>query len=204
MAITGNVAKDLALGGIRGQYSLGTQTGLLAAGTTGEIFQFRWTDSARVAAIRRIIIAAVASTPFGAAPATAPLFQARKATAWSAQGTGGFPNNLSTGEVKRRTLMPPSLVADGDIRFANTAALGAGTKSLESNSFAMMVGCPVSAATGPVLPPTALLDCEPSNLDYPLVLTANEGFVIIVTGNPGTGTMAASMQVEWMELGAGG
>ena len=56
-----------------------------------------------------------------------------KSTAWTAAGTGGTAVTLSAGN-KMRTSMGSSLVASGDMRIATTAALGAGTKTLESNS----------------------------------------------------------------------
>jgi hypothetical protein len=200
MSITGNVAKDLALAGIRGQYSIGVTTGLLVAGTNGELFQFRWSDLTRIAAIRRVMVAAVACTPFAASPATAPVIQLIKATGWTVQGSGGAIVDVSTGVGQRRTQTPPSLVQSGDMNIATTAGLTGGTKALEARSFARVVGSPLSAASGHVVPPTELIDCESSQLDYPLLLTTNEGFVASMSSNPGTGTMVVSVQVEWMEL----
>ncbi len=187
--------------GVLGQYSLGTFTGLLAAGTNGEIFQFRWPDELRLAAIRRIMLSAVASTPFGATPATAPIFLVQKATAWTVQGSGGFGIGGLAG-YSRRSQMPTTLATANDIRIANTANLGAGTKALTSGAPFQVVGCPVSAATGPVLPPTDMLNLESSERDYPLTLAPFEGFVVSVSNNPGTGTMVVSVQVDWIEAHA--
>src|SRR4051812_36966522 len=204
MNVTGNVAKDLALSGIRGQYGIGAGSGLIGAGINGDIFQFRWSDLTRICAVRKVTLTVVPSTPFGAAPASAPAFYLTKATGWTGQGTGGTSLDTTTGSCRRRTLpptpMPASLLAAGDVRIATTVALGNGTKTFDAQAQAVVIGTPVSSATGPIVTPTDLINVEASELDYPLELGTNEGFTIAIVGNPGTGTMIASVSVDWMEL----
>lgn len=187
-----------------GQYSLGVWTGTLAAGVNGEIFQFRWPDLLRVCAIRRLMLSVTAVTPFAAAPLTTPVFWVGKSSAWTVQGAGGtLASGTTTGSCRRRSLMPNSLLTSGDVRYATTVALGAGTKTFEAESQAVIVGVPVTTVTFPVVPPTDLIRDDPEEFDYPLTLAQNEGISIGVSGNPGTGTMVASVTMEWMETNGG-
>ncbi len=198
--IVGDVGRTSVAGqtAARGSYSLGTFTGVVAAGVTGDLFQFRWADTTRVAVIRRVVISAVASTPFGATPASAPQFHLYKANSWTVQGTGGFAvNPIATNS--RRTTMPTTLVATGDTRISNTAALGAGTKTIADPPLVSLAGVPVSANTCPVLAPTDMLNFLSSETDYPLVLATNEGFVVNLISDPGTGTMIFGVTVDWFE-----
>jgi hypothetical protein len=190
---------QLVNGGVLGEYSLGGVSGLIAAGTTGELFQFRWPDTMRIAVIRKVAICVTTSTPFGAAPATPIVFHLAKATAWTGQGTGGTAWDTTTGSCRRRIQMPISALTAGDVRFSSTAALGAGTKVFDGLPLATVVGVAASANSVPVVPPMSLITSEDGDLDYPLVLSQNEGFSILVPSNPGTGTMFMSVSVDWME-----
>lgn len=196
-------ARQLVNDGLLGQYSVGASSGLIAAATTGELYQFRWPDNLRIAAIRRVLISAAASTLFGAAPATPLTFDLVKATAWTVQGTGGTSIDTTTGTCKRRQQMPVSLLTAGDMRVATTGALGAGTKTLDSQPLASITGIPVNGSnTMCVVDPVEMVSFEASELDYPLVLAGNEGFVVRLTSNPGTGTLFVSVAVDWMETNA--
>jgi hypothetical protein len=183
-----------------GFYSLGVSTGVLAAATTGEIFQFRWTDATRLAVIRKVIVSAGVSTTYFAAGVPEQL-DIIKATAWSAQGTGGTGITLAA-TCKTRTSFGSSLAAAGDIRIATTAALGAGTKTAEANSLASVVAaCPITASVqGLILPPVDVLSISPGDGDYPLVLATNEGFTVNIVALPGTGTHKVGVRVEWAEV----
>jgi hypothetical protein len=192
-------ARQLVNDGLLGQYSLGTSTGLIAAATTGELFQFRWPDSLRIAAIRKVTVNATLSTNFAAGPATPLQLDLVKATGWTVQGSGGTALDTTTGTCKRRTLMPTSLRTNGDVRAATTAALTAGTKTLDSQPLSTVNLAPLASLSTPL---TALITSEDSDLDYPIVLAQNEGFVVRLTQNPGTGTFFLSVSVDWMETNA--
>jgi hypothetical protein len=191
--------------GALGAYRYGGFTGILPAGlaANSEIFQFRWTDATRLAVLRKVRFSAAVSTTFFAAgvPLAIDLV---KATAWSAQGTGGT-SVTPAATMKRRTSMGSSLVAAGDIRIATTAALGAGTKTLEANSLAsMLAGAPITASLNGTIfaPGTVLFEAEVGDGEHPLVLAQNEGFVIRSVAVPATGTWQAAVGIDWAEATA--
>jgi hypothetical protein len=194
---------QLAIDGMLGKYYLGAATGLVAAAATGELFQFRWPDQTRLCGVRKIIVTAAASTLFAPAPASPVTFDIVKATAWTVQGTGGTVLDTTTGTGRKRTQMPISLLTAGDVRVATTTGLGAGTKVLDSQACATVTGIPVNGSnTMCVMDPTEIIKMEDSQLDYPLVFVQNEGFVLRLTSNPGTGTLFVSIAIDWVETNA--
>jgi hypothetical protein len=188
--------------GALGAYCYGGFSGLLPAalGANSEIFQFRWTDATRLAVIRKIIVSASVSTTMFAAGVPVQI-DLVKATGWSAQGTGGTAVSPAA-LLKRRTSMGSSLVASGDIRIATTAALGAGTKTLEGLSLAtLMAGGPITASlNGTIFPPTILWQAKVADGEHPGVLAQNEGFVIRSVAVPATGTWMITVSVDWAEV----
>lgn len=165
--------------GSLGAYSYGGFTGILPAalGANSEVFQFRWADATRLAVIRKVRISAAVSTTFFAAgvPITIDLV---KSTAWTVAGTGGTGLTMAA-LLKRRTAMGSSLLATGDARIATTAALGAGTKTLEGMSLSSIAAsAPITASlNGTIIAPgTILWQAEVGDGEHPLVLAQNEGF----------------------------
>lgn len=192
-----------------GQFKLGVFTGILPAAlaANSEIFQFRWTDgppTQRYAMIRRLGISAAVSTTFFAAGVPLQLDVVR-ATGWTVAGTGGTGITMASDCKSRVANMPNSAIAAGDIRVATAAALGAGTKTLETNaSIAVAAAGPItSALDGTILKPTELYQYDADQDEYPWIFSQNEGFVIRAVAVPGTGTWTAAISVEWMELGEG-
>ena len=61
-----------------------------------------------------------------------------------------------------------------DIRIASTAALTAGTRTLETVALASAAG--TTSGVGTSMPITPLFSHDPG--DYPLILAQNEGFII--------------------------
>jgi len=191
--------------GALGTYGYGGFTGILPAalGANSEIFQFRWTDATRFAVINEIKISACVSTTFFAAGVPVQIDLVR-ATAWSAAGTGGT-GITPAALLKKRTAMGSTLVASGDIRIATTAALGAGTKTLETLAQASLAAAgPITASlNGQILAPgTILWRGETSDGQHPFVLAQNEGFVIRSVAVPATGTWTASIAIDWTEVTA--
>lgn len=191
--------------GSLGAYCIGVFTGILPAAlaANSEIYQFRWTDATRFAVIRKIRIAASVTTTFFAAGVPVQI-DLVKATGWSAQGTGGT-GITPAALLKRRTSMGSTLVATGDMRIATTAALGAGTKTLETLSLsAILAGGPITASLNGTIfaPGTILWQAEVGDGEHPLVLAQNEGFVIRSVAVPATGTWQASITVDWAETAA--
>ena len=191
--------------GALGSYSYGGFTGILPAAlaANSEIFQFRWTDVTRLCVINGVKISSAVSTTFFAAgvPSQIDLI---KSTAWSAAGTGGTAISPAA-LLKKRTSMGSSLIAAGDIRIATTAALGAGTKTLETYAMASVAAaCPITASLkGDIIPPgTILFEADVEHGEHPLVLAQNEGFSIRSVAVPATGTWTASITVDWTEVAA--
>jgi hypothetical protein len=190
--------------GARGAYSLGVLTGLLPAalGANSEIFQMRWTHASFMCLLRSIRISASVSTTFFAAGVPVQV-EARVARAWSADGTGGTPVVFSSANTnKKRTDHALSALSDTGTRVATTAALGAGTKNLDTNAFgAIMAGGPITASlNGTIFSPGTYLWQRDTADEYPLLFETNEGFVIRSVAVPATGTWMASIQVEWAEI----
>lgn len=190
--------------GSLGHYSWGGFTGILPAalGANSEIFQFRWADATRLAVINRVVLSASVSTTMFAAGVPMQI-DLVKSTGWSVAGTGGA-SPTPAALLKKRTSMGSSLIPAGDIRIATTAALGAGTKTLEGASLAAIAAaCPITASlNGSIIAPnTPLLMPTPGEV-HPLVLAQNEGFSIRSVAVPATGTWTAAIQVYWSELAA--
>jgi len=184
---------QLYIDGVLGSYMLSVFT--INGNTTGEIFQFRWTASPAIAAIRKITITDIPVTATQTAFGSPNQIDLIRATSWTGQGTGGVAIDLSGGSCKRRTSMATSQVAAGDIRHGIT--LGVGTKTLEANSLANVISSP---AANPLLPAWRMLEVRPGDTEYPLVLQQNEGFVLkIIQANP-AGGQEFGICVEWDEV----
>jgi len=183
--------------GALGIYSLSLQTGVMAAGlaANAEIFQFRWTDATRLCAIWDIECdgAGNAGTAFAAGVTK---FEAVIARGWTVDGSGGTAATLTTNNAKLRTSMGTTLV--GAIRMSSTAALTAGTKTLDTQGIG---GCvqSVPATAGASVPAQRLFRADIGSM--PLVLAANEGFIVRATV-PATGTWTSGITVRWAEVAA--
>jgi hypothetical protein len=191
--------------GALGAYCIGLRSGIIPAAlaANSEIFQFRWSDATRFCVIRKIRISAAVSTTFFAAGVPLQI-DLVKATGWTAAGTGGTRASPAA-LLKRRTSMGSSLVAASDIAVATTAALGVGTKTLETLALSSLVAsCPITAALdGSIIESgTILWQAEVGDGEHPLVLAQNEGFVITVPAVPATGTWTAGITIDWAEVTA--
>jgi len=191
--------------GALGAYCVGLFSGIIPAALAGnsEIFQFRWSDATRLAVIRKICISASVTTTFFAAGVPMQL-DLVKATAWTAAGSGGT-RVTPAALMKRRTSMASSLIAASDIGIATTAALTAGTKTLETYAISTIVqACPITASlNGAIIDPgTIMWQAEVGDGEHPLVLAQNEGFVIRSVAVPATGTWQAAVTVDWAEVTA--
>lgn len=188
-----------------GHYYYSGFTGILPAalGANSEIFQFRWADATRFAAIRKIKISACVSTTFFAAgvPVQVDLI---RSTGWTVAGTGGTAITPAA-LLKKRTSMAATLLAAGDMRIATTAALGAGTKTLDTYSAAAIAAPgPITASlNGQIIPAgTILWQSEIGDGEHPLVLAQNEGLSIRSVAVPATGTWTAAIDIQWAEVAA--
>jgi len=187
--------------GTRGSYSLSAPSGTMAAGlgANAEIFQFRWTDTTR-----KMLLRSVKCAGGGIAAFTAGFgkFEVVVARSWTADGTSGTAISFGTNDQKRRTDFATTLAPSGlGVRISSTAALGAGTKTLDANAFAGHA-FGLSATAGATLGNPGISIWERDTGDeYPLLFEQNEGFIIRATV-PATGTWTFVVQVEWAEIDA--
>lgn len=188
--------------GALGSYGVGVVSGVMAAGlaANSEIFQFRWTNASNSMVLRSVTIGAGGIVAFAAGVCT---FGLRVARTWSADGTGGTALSFATHDQKRRTSMGTTLAPTAlGVRAASTAALGAGTKTLDGNDFSTITGSVGVTAGTPLVNPSTALWMRNTADEYPLFFAASEGFVIRATV-PATGTWTFSVSIEWAEVANG-
>ena len=181
-----------------GMYSATAVTGTMAAGLAAdaEIFQFRFTHASRTILVHKL---SVWAGGIGAFAAGFVKFEAMIARAWTVAGTGGGTLTL-TGDnnTHRATFAASTMSTDGEIRIATTAALTAGTKTLDTQGICSVGGSTTATAgTALVTPMGTLFDSGQGG--YPIVLVQNEGIIVRATV-PATGTWTGAVNVTWQEL----
>ena len=190
--------------GSLGHYRLAMATGTIAAAlaANSELFQFRWTDATRLCAVQKILISAGANA--AATAAGLVTLEAAIARTWSAAGSGGTAATITGNNQKCRTSFGTTLL--GEARCASTAALGAGTKTLDTQGIGNVqigigTGAITVAANLNLFEKTDLLEQDGIE-QHPLILTQNEGFVIRngATAWPATMTWALGVTVVWAEV----
>lgn len=181
--------------GALGAYSITVITGVMAAGlaANAEVFQARWTDGTRLCAVTRIDCEGAGGIVAFAAGATK--LEAVIARAWTVDGSGGTAATLTGNNNKLRASMGTSLF--GAIRCASTAALTAGTKTLDIQGIGSTNSSVGTTAGTQVLPSDHLFSAEADN--HPTILVANEGIIMRATV-PATGTWTLGMKMRWFEL----
>lgn len=182
--------------GSLGTYRLAMQSGLMAAGlaANAEIFQYRWGDATRLCVVEKLMFDGLGSvTAFAAGVINLRAIIARS---WTANGTGGTAATLTGNNQKLRTNMATTLTTDA--RCASTAALGAGTKTLDAQSIGAAVGG-ITATAGAGLPPQPFIDVQ--GIGMPAVYAQNEGHAILATV-PATGTWTFGITQHWLEVTA--
>lgn len=189
--------------GSLGFYRLGVTSGTIAAAiaANSELFQFRWGDATRFAIPYLVTVSAGANVA-----ATAAALVALKliiARSWTVNGTGGTAATMTGNNQKLRTSMGTSLVTE--IRFPTTAALGAGTKTLDAQDIgAIVTGIGTGAITTSlklsIFDPYPLFDIN-AMTDHPPVFAQNEGLVIrTAIIFPAAMTWHLGVQIAWGEL----
>jgi hypothetical protein len=184
--------------GSLGAYSLASGNGAsaMAAGIAANspIFSFRWGNASNLALVKRVLLSmGCGATAFAAGAATFNLVAARS---FSASDTGGTSILPSGNQGKLRTSgMGTTLLTDA--RISATAALSAGTRTLDANALATAVQGVPAVAGQQILAPYPLLDQRPG--EHPFVLAQNEGFVITCTV-PATGVWFFGVKVDWLEI----
>jgi len=186
--------------GARGSYSWGGVTGILPAAlaANSEIFQFRFVHASFLCLLRSVrICAAVTTTAFAAG---VPIgLEMRNALAWTGQGTGGTRITWGTDDAKKRASFGTTVLGANDVAIATTAALGAGTKTLNGVACAHIIAQPGTLVTAFVPPGTVLWQRDTAE-EYPFLYENQQGFVIRSVEVPGTGTWKCAVHVEWSEI----
>jgi hypothetical protein len=191
--------------GTGGAFRLSMVSGTLAAAiaANSELFQFRYvTGASRVCLVHGISVSAGANV---AATAAAILsLRATVARAWTVAGSGGTRATMTGNNNKLRTAHTTSEVSD--IGMATTAALTAGTKTLDSQdiggvAYGVGTGAITTSVPLNLLGQTDLLGEFAGALGFPLVLANQEGFVVR-TGiiQPATMTWNLTVNVAWTEV----
>lgn len=193
--------------GTLGHYQAGFQTGAIAAGmaANGELLQMRWVDATRFAIIKKVVITGMrATTAFAVGVID---LKVTKATSWTVDGTGGTAVTVTGQELRLRSSMGLSLFSTG-FRIATTAALGAGTKTLNTHDFGTItthssggVGAATPIIGSIYLPVYDLFEQDQADGEHPIVLAQNEGIVVRATV-PATGVWNLGITVKWAEVAA--
>ena len=179
---------------VLGWHSIGAQSGLVTGvAANGALFSLR-NIAANPIMVRRIGIGFTITTGFTAAQTLD--WGLNIARAFTASDTGGTAVALTGSNTKHRTSLatPTSL----DCRIATTAALTAGTKTLDTNTMSQINAYAIAAGAGAAMPASL------SNLfghdagDYPLILAQNEGLNILnltAMGAAGVGKFYVNMEL---------
>jgi len=181
--------------GTLGAFSKALNSGIMAAGlaASANILSFRNTSSNFIL-IRKVTFGMGGlATAFTAGQA---IFNMIVARSFTASDTGGTTGALTVNQAKLRTSFGTSTI--GDFRASTTAALAAGTRTLDTDPMASMtIGIGVAVST--IYIPAGTELWEPEVGQYPLILAQNEGFVIQATV-PATGTWVFGGRVTWDEV----
>lgn len=177
-----------------GAYQLSLASGALTTvAAAGPIFSFRWAPgTSALCVVKRVSVGFVCTTAFGAAQQMG--FGVYVARSFSGSDSGGTAATLTGNNNKYRTSMATTGVTD--LRIASTAALTAGTRTLDSQ--ALGTNYFYVPGVGTSLAQTDLISYDAN--DYPVVLANNEGLVItnqVLMGASGVGT--AVVNIEWFE-----
>lgn len=183
--------------GALGIYRMALLSGTMAAGLAAgaNVLSFRWGDATRLCALQRLSLDGLSgsATAFAAGFGNFRAFFARSFTASDSAGTAA---TLTGNNNKLRTSMGTTLVTD--IRMSATAALTAGTRTLDTQSFGAYSQA-FGTATSVQYATNVLLFGADIAAGMPLVMAQNEGFVVQATV-PATGTWQFAMSFDWAEV----
>ena len=161
-----SIRPDEALTWISVGATSGALTGVAA---TAPVFSLR-NIGANVLVVRRITVSFITTTAFTAAQGLG--YSLSFARSFSASDSGGNAIAITGSQNKMRTSLatPTNL----DCRISTTAALTAGTRTLDTVALGIAGGS--STGVGTSMPMTTLVQHDAG--DYPIVLANNEGLVI--------------------------
>lgn len=171
-----------------------TSGAMTVVAAAGPVFSFR-NIGTNLIMVRRVTVGFSVTTAFTTAQALQ--YGLFKATSFSASDTGGTAL-YTAGQNKHRTSFT-NITTAPDIRIGSTGALTAGTRTLDTVSIGIAGGA--AQAVGASLQPTPLFQHDSG--DYPLILAANEGFVITnLTTMGAAGVINLHVNIEYAEATA--
>ncbi len=186
-------------GNVLGHYRASLISGAVAAsGANGPIASLRWGDSSRFLVLYKIVVSAVVSA---AVTAQVTDIDAIVARAFTASDTGGTALTLTGQNQKARVTMGSSLITD--LRVSTTAALGAGTRTLDAQPFSSASigsGSPGMTTVGAASPIQELYRPDVAAGEHPLVLHQNEGVIIRTPTSIATGSIKFYINLMWAEV----
>lgn len=181
------------LGGYAKSLNSGLMAAALAANAT--VWSFRYTG-ANLCIVTKVIfdgLGVITALTAGQAVGFS-LFAARAFTGSATTGTGA---TLTGNNAKLRTSYATTAV--GDIRISATAALTAGTRTLDTDPMGGVFGG--LAAAGSFIPESSLFDAY--KIGHPVVLANNEGLELQNRiAWPVAGTFTFGVTVQWDEVTA--
>src|SRR5262249_5568727 len=133
------------------------------------------------------------TTQFGALGIAS--FDAFIARQYTSEDTGGLLAALSGSTGKLRSSFQTTNV---HMRVSDTAALSAGTRTLDAHPFENITTNVTTVANTVFLNNQTLF----ADFDHPIMLTNQEG-IVIQTNMPGTGTWSFNLTAVWDEIEAG-
>lgn len=192
--------------GAGGHYQYASRTGTLAAALAANAVLF----SMRNGGAKPMILLALRAwlqplTVFTAHQEIS--LEAFVARGFTASHSGGNAANLTGNNLKARTSMPSTGLAD--LRLASTAALGGGTLTPDDKPFAVALGSPliVNGVAGTAFSPYNKPELEYApdieSGEHPIICAQDEGIVIrngIVW--PAAGTAVLAVAAKWAEVDA--
>jgi hypothetical protein len=182
-----------------GHYRLAVATGLVTGiAAASALFSVRWAQPVGFLVLRRIQAYSILTTAFTSAQQVD--LDVIRVSGFTAPDTGGTALTPFTGNAqKARTIMATSQISD--MRVATTAALGAGTRTLDPNAFATGVATPSAANTAFQTSGYFDLYSMPNSNVHPHMFGNNEGFLIRnVTAFGAAGVAKLYFTIEWAEL----
>lgn len=186
--------------GTNGSYRISMMSGTMAAGISfNDVFQARWTSSTLLALVWKVQLDGMSgsSTAFAAGIS---FFKCYLVKNWTADGSGGNSATLTGNNNKLRTSMATTSM--GAIRISSTAALTAGTRTLDTYQLSGTMFSIGTVASVNYRFQTPLYGTGASsnlNNPMPMVLTQNQGVMIQGTV-PGTGTWQFGVTMSWSEV----
>lgn len=185
-----------------GSYQIAAISGAVTGvGAGSPVFSMRWAPgTGALCMINSVYVSATVTVGFTAAQELEyGMFVAR---GFTVSDTGGTQQVLSGANQKMRTSMGTSLFSSGgDMRISSTAALTAGTRTLDSQPMNANSFWSPAATAGSNLSNVniALFDRQPG--EYPIVLANNEGMVINnVLAMGAGGVVRLVVYVNWTEV----